>query len=389
MALPEPRICSFADLQNVHLRTDRIRRWRAFTFPCSCSQPSPPCGAADDRHGRLRMVWELNVAPLTANPERGAPDLLALRFLPMANGSPRSARASQAEGDRTELLLIPAGGDASKARRLQIRGSPLSTPLHTGIHWSPSGEHIAVETTNFGTSILRVSDGARCELPRATVFGGFIAPDKAMAADWEAPTDPASIPADVSTLTDLRNRLRAPEDVAGARGSSRNRNQRAHRVRRAEPQEERHSHSGFGRSGTRKLRAAGSASMLRFGEKGGALCKADYPSHGSLACYDLTTGQQFSNPDVIGGAPFDVSLDSSIVVATDGTASHDMRSGESTAGISNWVVWDYRTGREIARLRYRRQRHAYAFSPAAVAPAGRRFVVGAGGKLRMYEIAPE
>ena len=345
-------------------------------------------GAADDRHGRLRLAWELNVAPLTANPERGAPDLLALRFSPDGEWIAALSSRITSEGDRTELLLIPAGGDASKARRLQIRGSPLNTPLHTGIHWSPSGEHIAVETTNFGTSILRVSDGARCGLPRATVFGGFIAPDKAMAADWEAPTDPASIPADVSTLTVYgtdcvrQKSWRVPGEVRELEISARtgfvalSPKKSDIRILDSAGAE----HGSF---------AAGSASMLRFGEKGGALCKADYPSHGSLACYDLTTGQQFSNPDVIGGAPFDVSLDSSIVVATDGTASHDMRSGESTAGISNWVVWDYRTGREIARLRYRRQRHAYAFSPAAVAPAGRRFVVGAGGKLRMYEIAPE
>ena len=153
--------------------------------------------AAENQRG-LRMEWELSVAPLTANPERGAPDLLALRFSPDGEWIAALSSRITAEGDRTELLLVPSSGDASKARRLQIRGQPLSTPVHTGVHWSPSGEHIAVETTNFSTAILRVSDGSRCELPRTTVFGGFIAADKVIAADWEAPKDPASIPADFS-----------------------------------------------------------------------------------------------------------------------------------------------------------------------------------------------
>ncbi len=341
-----------------------------------------------DENQHLRMVWELSVASLTANPERGAPDLLALRFSPDGEWIAALSSRITAEGERTELLLVPASGDASKARRLQIRGQPLSTPLHTGIHWSPSGGHIAVETTNFSTVILRVSDDSRCELPRTTVFGGFIAPDKVIAADWEAPKDPAAIPEDVSTLT-----------IYGADCARQKTWRVPGRVREIETS---------ARTGAIALRTegtgisildatgaerghveVGSGSMLRFGEKGGVLCKADYPAHGSLACYDLATGRQFSHPYVIGGAPFDVSLDSSIVVATHGTSSFNPLSGKDSAGLSHWVVWNYRTGVEIGRLRYRKQRHAYAFSPSAVAPGGRHFVLAAGGMLRMYEITGE
>ena len=340
-------------------------------------------GADENQH--LRMVWELSVAQLTANPERGAPDLLALRFSP--DGAWVAALSSRitTEGDRAELLLVPASGEASKARRLQIRGAPLSTPLHTGIHWSPSGEHIAVETTNFSTAIVRVSDGSRCELPRTTVFGGFIAPDKVIAADWEAPKDPASIPADFSTLT-IYGTDCVRQKTWRVRGQVREIETSARTGLIAVRPEATEIRVLDATGADRGHVSVGSGSMLRFGEKGGVLCKADYPANGSLACFDLASGREFSHPYVIGGAPFDVSLDNSIVVATHGTSSFNLMSGSGSSGLSHWVVWNYRTGEEIGRLRYRRQRHAYAYSPSAVAPDGRRFVLGAGGTLRMYEI---
>ncbi len=348
---------------------------------------SAAAGGADENQHALRMMWELNVAPLTANPDRGAPDLLALRFSPDGESIAVLTSRITTEGDRTELLLVPSNGDASKARRLQIRGQPLTTPLHTGVHWSPSGEYIAVETTNFSTAILRLPEGTRCELPRTTVFGGFIAPDKVIAADWDAPKDPASIPADFSTLTiygvdcTRQKAWRVPGVVREIEISART-GQIAFRPEATDILILDAAGAARGRV------SAGSGSMLRFGEKGGALCKADYPAHGSLACYDLTTGRQFSHPYIIGGAPFDVSLDSSIVVATHGTASPNLLSGQESAGLSHWVVWNYRTGEEIGRLRYKKQRHSYAFSPTAVAPGGHRFVLAVGGTLRMYEITP-
>ncbi len=340
---------------------------------------------ADENQRRLRMAWELNVAPLTANPERGAPDVLALRFSPDGEWIAAITSRITTEGDRTELLLVPLSGDASKVRRFQIRGDALSTPLHTGVHWSTASTHIAVETTNFSTTILRVADGARCELPRTTVFGGFIAEDEAIAADWDAPSDPAAIPEDFSTLTTysadcvrlktwrVRGRVREIETSARTGMFALRPEQGDIRILDA--------------TGAERGRVAvGAGSMLRFGERGRVLCKADYPAHGSLACYDLERAQQFSHPYVIGGAPFDVSLDSSIVVATHGTSSIDPLSERSTAGLSHWVVWNYRTGEEIGRVRYRKQRHGYAFSPSAVAPNGRHFMLAAGGVLRMYEI---
>jgi hypothetical protein len=62
--------------------------------------------------------------------------------------------------------------------------------------------------------------------------------------------------------------------------------------------------------------------------------------------------------------------------------------GKERHGFRNWIVWDYRAGRELARLKYQAQRHAYAVSPVAMAPDGKRFAVGVRGAIRVYELGP-
>ena len=69
------------------------------------------------------------------------------------------------------------------------------------------------------------------------------------------------------------------------------------------------------------------------------------------------------------------------------TYEYNPMAGNGRRGFDYWTVWDYRSGRELGRLKYRPQRHGYAVSPGAVSPDGRRFAVAARGVLRMYEIA--
>jgi hypothetical protein len=313
--------------------------------------------------------------------------VLAVRFSPDGQWIAALTARITTEGDRTELLLIPASGDASKVRRLQVRGEALTTPVHTGIHWSPSGQHVAVETKNFSATIIQVSDGARCELPRATVFGGFLSENRVVAADWDPPKDPTSIGTDSSRLTTYgtdcsrKEVLRVPGQVREVEVSPRSQS-----IALSSAQSDIRIIGYDGHEVGTVPHSTGS--MLRFGEKGAVLCKADYPARGSLACYEIATGQKFGHPLLVGGAPFDVSLDNSIVVATDGTSVYNVLESTGYHGLSHWVVWNYRTGEEIARYRYQGQRHAYAYSPCAVTPDGRRFLL-AGTSLKMYEIPAE
>jgi hypothetical protein len=336
-----------------------------------------------------RMAWELTLAALAPEPARVADDVLALRFSP--DGKWIAAVTSQltSEGDRSEVLLVPASGDAAGVRRLRFEGGILSTAERPGIHWSPASDALAVETKGYVTSIVGLEGGERCALPRSSMFGGFLGAGLILAADWEPPKDPASIPLDSSSLT-VYGPDCAPRETWKVRGHVRDLELSAaaglialgpedaeiRLLRRASELEVAHVPERTG-------------SMLRFGEKGTVLCKADSDSRGTLACYELASGRKLANPDIAGGAPFDVSLDSSVVLASDGTYGVAPMGGQERRGFRNWVVWDYRAGRELARLKYKGQRHAYAVSPVAVAPDGKRFAVGVRGAIRVYALGRE
>ncbi|HVX67213.1 MAG TPA: hypothetical protein VHA11_11455 [Bryobacteraceae bacterium] len=344
------------------------------------------CAAQVWGAGEPRMEWELKLAALAHEPARAAADVLALRFSP--DGKWIAAVTSQitSEGDRSEVVLIPASGEAAVVRRLRFEGGIESTAQNPGIHWSPASDALAVATRNGIVSLVRLEGGERCALPRNSSFGGFLDAGLVLAADYQLPKDPASIPLDTSSLTvygpdcaaretwKVRGRVRGVELSAAAGLIA----------------------LGFENAEIRLLRRSAdlevahvperSAAMLRFGEKGTVLCKADADSRGALACYELASGQKFANGEIGGGAPFDVSLDNSIVLASDGTYGVEPMGGNERHGLRSWIVWDYRAGRELARLKYKPQRHAYAVSPVAMSPDGTRFAVGVRGAIRVYEL---
>lgn len=335
-----------------------------------------------------KLVWDLKLAAMASEPSRAGQDIRSMRFSPDGKWIAAVTSRLTAEGDRNEILLIPVNGDAAGVKRFPVNREILSTPERAGVHWSPESDYLAVETKLFTTSIMQVSGEGRCNLPRTTVFGGFVGPGLVIAADWEAPSDPASLPIDSSALTlygtdcsvkrtwRVRGHIRDVEPSALTGVVALSPEQADIRVVAARADAITEPARFSERSGA----------MLRFGEKGSVLCKADYGARGTLVCYDLKTGGRFAHPEVIGGAPFDVSLESSVVLALEGSYDHNPLTGADHRGFRHWIVWDYRTGRDLGRLGYRGQRHSYAVSPAAIAPDGKRFVVGAKGELRMYDI---
>lgn len=321
----------------------------------------------------LRRAWRLKLA--------GIDDVVELRYSPTGGWIAAVTSRITAEGDRHEVLLVPASGEAPAIKRIAA-----GSEAGAGVHWSPDGEYLAIESKELRTRFVEIASGTRCELPRATVFGGFVGPRLAIAADWEAPVDPASLPIDSSLVT-LYNADCSVAQSWKVRGH----------VKDLEPSAasgiiavspEQGSVRLISRDGPAEVASVPERAgpMLRFGEKGTALCKADAGGRGSLVCYDIKSGERFANPTVSGGAPFDVSLESSIVLALHGTSFYDSSAGTDRPGFLAWVVWDYRTGRELGRLRYAGQRHGYVVSPAAISPDGKRIVVAARGELRMYEV---
>jgi hypothetical protein len=333
----------------------------------------------------VRLVWKLNIA------DAGPPhDVQALRF--SWDGKWIAAVAPHLRTTNTpanDLLIVPVTGEVAGVQRFTIEQELLSTPLHVGIHWSPSGDYLAAETKHFSAILLRLADGARCELPRTTVFGGFVGQDRVIAADWELPSDPAFIPATTSTLTiydtacrrvrswRIQGQVRDIESYAPAGVMALNVEQSGVRVVAVDG----------GDAVGRLPESIGS--MLRFGEKGRVLCRASPPGGGFLACWDFRSGERMAHPEVEGGAPMDVSGERSVVVATNSAYSLSPFEVTGRRGLLGWVIWDYRTGRELARLGYKKARHGYAFSPAAVSPDGRHVAIGGGDVLHLYEISRE
>ncbi len=336
-----------------------------------------------------RLVWELKLAAIAREPAQAAQDIVGLRFSPDGKWIAAVTSRITSEGDRREVVLVGNTGEPAGVKRIPVTHEVLSTAERAGVYWSPDSDYLAIETKMFSTTIVNVESGAGCDLPRTTVFGGFAGPQLAIAADWEPPTDPASLPIDSSSVT-----------IYGADCSVKQSWKVRGHVRDLEPS----AASGMialspEQADVRLISREGPAevaevperagAMLRFGEKGTVLCKADYGARGSLVCYEIKSGERFAHPDVIGGAPFDVSLESSIVLALQGTYSYEPFTGTDRRGFQSWIVWDYRTGRELGRLKYAGQRHGYAVSPSAIAPDGQHFVIAARGRLRMYEVERE
>ena len=148
-----------------------------------------------------RLLWDLKLAAVATEASHAGQDIRSMRFSPDGKWIAAVISRITAEGDRNEILLIPVNGEAAGVKRFPFSKEILSTPERAGVHWSPDGEYLAVETKMFTTSIMQVSGEGRCTLPRTTVFGGFVGARLVIAADWEAPKDPASLPIDSSALT--------------------------------------------------------------------------------------------------------------------------------------------------------------------------------------------
>ncbi len=330
---------------------------------------------------RPELLWEKKLAD--AHPLRH--DVQGLRF--SWDGKWLAAvlvHLRTEDSAANDLVLAPVDGDEAGIKRMTVKEELLSSPEHPGIHWSPGGDYLALETKHFSTILVRLADRERCVLPRTTVFGGFIAPDRVLAADWEPPKDPAMQPAKMSSVTIYDLQCRAVETTRW-NGE----------VRALEP----YSPGGLlavsPEQSEVRVMEVGQArvthqlpnspnSVLRWGDSGKALCRGGMPGRGLLECWDLTTGEQTWHREVQGGAPLDVSASSSVVVATAGT-SFDTGSGIRWR-LSRWVIWDYKTNRDLAKLDYFHPRRGYDASPAAISPDGQRLAIGVEDRVRMYKI---
>jgi hypothetical protein len=134
------------------------------------------------------------------------------------------------------------------------------------------------------------------------------------------------------------------------------------------------------------------STVLHFGANGAALC-VGRSLQGAFECYDTRSGQLIApHPEVMGGVPFDVSRNSTIVLLTDGAERTNPFTETGRAVYHAWVLWDFQTRRELGRLKCRMQKpfpgpkgYQNLFA-SAIAPDGKSFAIAGDGVVEMYDI---
>jgi hypothetical protein len=140
-----------------------------------------------------------------------------------------------------------------------------------------------------------------------------------------------------------------------------------------------------------------------FAQDGKVLCAGTRPSgHGKfpLSCYDADNGSKIAQADRInGGAPIAAARDASRVVASDVRVKPflflDYNQDDYTA---RRVVWNFRSGKELAAWRPQRQRYdfptpqgpksASEYFRFAISPNGQYVAEGGNGIVSLYKIEP-
>lgn len=253
---------------------------------------------------------------------------------------------------------------------------------------------MAVRLRGAGVAVFHIAGGTYCEIPAVAVPGGFVRDLLFVAAEKNPAKDPGAFAITVSPVTiygadckpvaewKFRGRIDDLETFAPGLMAIDSERQE---IQVVEPV--------TGKTVAR-VSTLGGFTRMRFGEKGRVLCGAWYPSQGSLVCYELASGLRVAHATIQGGAPLDVSLENSLALAADGAFWKDPFGGREYETLKRWIVWDFRTGREVASLGFQMQRrtvHTYwrgNLGPcsSAISPDGRQIAVAGDDVLRVYDL---
>jgi len=253
---------------------------------------------------------------------------------------------------------------------------------------------VAVRLRGAGVAVFHIAGGTYCEIPAVAVPGGFVRDLLFVAAEKNPAKDPGAFAITVSPVTiygadckpvaewKFRGRIDDLETFAPGLMAIDSERQE---IQVVEPV--------TGKTVAR-VSTLGGFTRMRFGEKGRVLCGAWYPSQGSLVCYELASGLRVAHATIQGGAPLDVSLENSLALAADGAFWKDPFGGREYETLKRWIVWDFRTGREVASLGFQMQRrtvHTYwrgNLGPcsSAISPDGRQIAVAGDDVLRVYDL---
>jgi hypothetical protein len=350
-----------------------------------------------------RLQWELRISAITGETapsiELPVHPVIGLRFSPDGRWIAAAVTHSRSSATETpdELVIVPVDGNPAAVTRFSLPQIIIAGLGSPGIYWSMTSEYIALDT-RFNATVVRVSDGRQCVIPQhAWHVGGFIDNQNLIIADYDRPGNPRSFTINSSSISvyrsdcalvaswNFRGRIDvieayAPTGIAGV-----DPDESEVRVITAET----------GALLKRLPFISGGLTSLRFGAKGEVLCVGGYPASGELACYSATYGSKVArHPTIKGGAPFDVSIDNTMVLASEGVEHYNPFTERTRDEWKAWVVWDFRSGRDVARLKYRTQRTGRSVGKkeekipfaSAISPDGRRFAIAGEDVVQLYEI---
>lgn len=357
-------------------------------------------GPASARTPEAQLRWSQRLSALsgeTAAPtQRPIHTVEALRFSPDGRWIAAAVGHSTelAPGKPDELVILGADGDAKRAVVFPLSNPVVASEASPAIYWGPSSDHILVPTRGGGT-IIRAADGATCEIRDVWLVGGFVDAAHVIGATHVSPARAGSYTINRTAVSvfgldcrlasewQFRGRIDWIEAYSPRRIAALLPDQSNARIVGAET----------GDLLTRLPEFSGGA-YLRFGALGKAVCVGCYPATGPFACYSATTGQEIArHKSLKGGAPFDVSLDGSLVLASDGVLHYNAFTERTRDEWKRWVVWDFLSGRDVAVLKYRTQRRRSTDRKtdevpfaAAISPDGRFFAIGGDDQVFLYAI---
>jgi hypothetical protein len=356
--------------------------------------------------GSLHKVWELNLKEAMQNSGgsvSGRPGVTALRFSPDGSKIALGVQGyNSAANVPTRLMVVDVGHPSNQVQQLKIGSAATDSEVlgdrPPAIAWSLLGDLILA-----GYDLVHIQDGSICRIP-GNLGDGFLGPGQLVAlalhgsgapsrfdffdancrlsGSWELEGEwtPGSVSAErglVSALRKAGGKGVVPEELLVVDPAAR-------RVVRSWP-------------------TAQTGYASRFADHGKVLC-AGYSGPDAFdetimppRCMDVDSGEKIAEArGVIGGFPFSAAEDASRIIASDRRPAWNFLFRENDNVLKRRVVWDFRSGSEVASWRPETQSYSlpglvplvkepFVF---AISPDGQYVAEGGNEVLRLYKIEP-
>jgi hypothetical protein len=337
--------------------------------------------------------------------------------------------------DNDVLFLVPASGNLDGVKRIGLNHCTELDGWNQAarpIEWSPDSEHIAVSFTSPRDAngeaghfaIVRASDGAQKELSAPDVhpaffwpdhersgFSGFLDGDRMLMVSkskrHEGPGDDFDVTLSICDLNGQKlseRTLLVDFGLALAFGPP-----AMVYVLPSDQPKPVISDPVTGKVLSKGPRLPGYNPEVHFGDAGKIVCTATEASDARsnrMICFDIPSGVEIlPKPSVRNGTPFELARNSSVLLASDVYCCTNPNVDEPPIRVSR-VIWDLRSGKELARMRFQMQSQKSStgllsvggggveynvestgvLAPAALSPEGERVAYGCNDLLRIYQI---